>query len=124
MKKSALAILATGVLVAGCGGSSPTAEEREFSPSAPTSEATPPTTMSSEDAFTKVMRDRGIDPQSAEKLAKSMCGALDRGASVNAVARTALGELSPDVAGPILGAGVPAFCPEHEDKVSQWSATQ
>ena len=101
-----------------------TTERTTTTSSAGASSLAPGSGFSNEDLFLSTLRSEDIlipDDQLMINLGKAVCSDLDKGTSFNAIglslASSSDGMYSLKEIGYIMGASVPAFCPEHRDKI-------
>lgn len=118
VKRAVPALAAATVLtlgLTGCGANAP--EQTAAAPAAATTSA--PT---ADDLFLAVVRDE-IPGAGAAHIAvgKAVCEALDDGMTLDQVARTMLSaagdQFTPAQLGTLAGAGVGAYCPEHNGEI-------
>ena len=111
--------------------SSPTAKATPSSPAtkaapySPTAKATPSGGDDNEQLYADFIRDAlGVGYEISDEqiidIGKNVCVAFDSGVSFEEVGSLFLNEgMSPEDAGTIIGAAIPAFCPQHSDVVQQ-----
>lgn len=102
----------------------PVTTPRTTTVSAGASSLAPGSGFSNEDLFLATLRSNDIlipDDQLMINLGNAVCSDLDKGTSFNAIglslASASDGMYSLDEIGYIMGASVPAFCPEHRDAI-------
>lgn len=77
--------------------------------------------------FEVLMEMRGIDKVAAKSAAKSFCRAIDANGGdvtrtmVQAAVIITAGGMSPELIGTVIGAGVPAYCPQYSDALNALS---
>jgi hypothetical protein len=109
------------LFLVGCASSTPTATPAPAPApyEAPAAEPAPydPPVASSEDIYYAVIETRfpSVDQSTAVTLGRSVCSALDTGASIIEVAQVAVRSgFSYGDAGFIVGAAISSFCPQYE----------
>ena len=129
----AAALAASAIALTGCTiTKTPHAEPApavETPAAAPAADPAPATGDTSKIAFDLLMTsDFGADAvPAAEQVATSFCDLLDATGDYDSAVRAELSlaldnGVTSEQLGKIIGAGVPAFCPEHADEAAAWNA--
>jgi serine/threonine-protein kinase len=121
-KRITLAVVASLVALSVTGCASSPAPSNSAPAPAPVYSYDPPVyeppAQSEEDIFYSVIEPRfpGVSRSTAVTLGKSVCSALDSGASILDVGQVAVNNgFSYSDAGYLVGAAIATFCPEYED---------
>lgn len=125
----AAALAASAIALTGCTITKTPHAEPAPAVETPAADPAPATGDTSKIAFDLLMTsDFGADAvPAAEQVATSFCDLLDATGDYDSAVRAELSlaldnGVTSEQLGKIIGAGVPAFCPEHADEAAAWNA--